>query len=279
MRKALLFGIIGATAIACNARAEVDPTVGAHDPRVRYVAYDPINVTKIVTADLRSTLVQFADDETIDVVAIGDQTAWAYQKVRNLLFVRPSIAPPRPTNAQVVTIKKDGTQRIYQMFFTVGDAPTASFGVNFAYPGDIAEARRKAAAEKAAKADAEKAEQRLQTEYFMGVRNWSYVARGSAAIEPSEVSDNGETTIFRFPGNSQQPAIYQITPDGKEQIASTNNDADLVIAHTIAHGWRLRLGNEVCDIWSVNFDAVGDNPRTGTTSPEVIRTVNGEHSK
>ena len=273
MKKALLFGIIGATAITLHAHAEVDPTAGAHDSRVRYVAYDPINVTKVVTSDLRSTLVQFADDETIDVFALGDTAAWSYTFVRNLLFIRPIIALPRPTNAQVVTLKKDGTQRIYQMFFTAGDAPTASFGVNFAYPGDIAEARRKAAAEKAAKADAEKAEQRLQTAYFMGVRNWSYVGRGSASIEPSEISDNGETTIFRFPGNTKQPAIYEIAPDGKEQIASTTNDSDLVIAHTIARGWRLRLGAEVYDIWNVGFNAVGENPRTGTTSPEVVRTV------
>ena len=37
-----------------------------------------------------------------------------WSKVRNLLFVKPSTAPARPTNMQVVTLRKDGQQRIYQ---------------------------------------------------------------------------------------------------------------------------------------------------------------------
>ena len=34
--------------------AEQDPNPGPHDPRVRYVAYDPINVVRVQSADLRS---------------------------------------------------------------------------------------------------------------------------------------------------------------------------------------------------------------------------------
>jgi type IV secretory pathway VirB9-like protein len=37
------------------------------------------------------------------------------------------------------------------------------------------------------------------------------------------------------------------------------------------------LGNEVCDVWNVAYDPVGQNPGTGTTSPEVVRTVKGAH--
>jgi type IV secretion system protein VirB9 len=107
----------------------------------------------------------------------------------------------------------------------------------------------------------------------MGARNWAYVGRGSSSIQPSEVSDNGETTVFRFPGNSPQPAIYTVTADGKEQIASITNDDDLVIAHTTSRGWRMRMGDAICELWNVAYDQAGQDPRTGTTSPEVVRTV------
>ena len=124
-------------------------------------------------------MLQFGNDETIDVVAIGDQTAWAWAKVRNLLFLRPSISPARRTNAQVVTLRKDGTQRIYQLDLVPGDAGAPVFGINFAYPADLAEARHKAAAERTAQIASDQAKGRLQTSYFMGARNWAYVARGS----------------------------------------------------------------------------------------------------
>jgi type IV secretion system protein VirB9 len=271
--------LLASIALAGPAMAEQVPMPGAHDPRVRYVPYDATNVVEVAASDLRSTLLQFGDDETVDVVAIGDQTAWSWSKVRNLLFVKPSTAPARPTNMQVVTLRKDGQQRIYQFDLESGPASSPVFGINFAYPGDIAEARRKAAAEKAAQLEAEKTRQRLNVECFYGRRNWAYEAKGAISIEPAEVSDNGETTAFRFPGNTPQPAIYQMTPDGKEQIATTSRCGDdVVIVHGTAAGWRLRMGAEVVDVWNVGFDRIGQNPYTGTTSPEVVRSVKGPTS-
>jgi len=280
--KRLAIGLVTATILSVPAWAEEYPIAGVHDPRVRFVSYDPANVVRVQAADLRSTMLQFGDDETIDVVAIGDQEAWSFSKVRNLLFLRPSLQPPRRTNAQVVTLRRDGSQRVYQLDLVpvaaatlVSDSPSqgGAFAIDFRYPTDLAAARRKAAAERAGQIAAEASKQRLESAYFTGIRNWAYVARGSIAIQPSAVSDNGKTTVFRFPGNTSQPAIYEITPDGKEQIASVTNDNDLVIAHTTARGWRLRMGEEVCEVWNVGFDPVGENPRTGTVLPEVVRTI------
>jgi len=266
MTRSMIPGLFASVALAVPTLAEQNPIPGAHDPRVRYVPYDAINVVKVTASDLRSTLVQFGDDEMVDAVAIGDQTAWSWSKVRNLLFVRPSTAPARPTNMQVVTLRKEGQQRIYQFDLEAGPATSSVFGINFAYPGDIAEARRKAAAEKAAQSEEETTRQRLEVECFYGRRNWAYAAKGSTSIQPAEVSDNGETTAFRFPGNTPQPAIYQMTPDGKEQIATAIRCTDdVVIAHGTAAGWRLRMGGEVVDIWNIGFDPVGQNPFTGTT--------------
>ena len=282
--KRIVLGLLAATVLSASAWAEETPIAGVRDPRVRSVAYDPVNVVRVQAADLRSTMLQFGDDETIDVVAIGDQAAWSFSKVRNLLFLRPSLYPARRTNAQVVTLRKDGSQRVYQLDLVpvaavtlAADGPNQGgvFAIDFRYPTDLAAARRKAAAERTAQIATERSKQRLETAYFTGVRNWAYVARGSVAIQPAQVSDNGRTTVFRFPGNTRQPAIYEITPDGKEQIASVTNDSDLVIAHTTARGWRLRTGDEVCDVWNIGFDPVGENPRTGTVLEEVIRTIRG----
>jgi type IV secretion system protein VirB9 len=276
---AILALIASSVFVVLPVAAEENPRPGAHDTRVRYVSYDPINVVEVVATDLHSTMIQFGADETVDVVAIGDQTAWAWNKVRNLLFIKPSVSPARPSNMQVITLRKDGTQRVYQFDLNGESADAASpvFGINFTYPGDMAAARKKAADERAATAEADIAKQRLLADYYYGNRNWRYVARGSQSIQPAEVSDNGETTAFRFPGNTPMPAIYQITPDGTEQIAPASTDGEIAVVHGISAAWRLRMGGEVCDIWNVGFDPVGQNPRTGTTSPDVVRTLRRGH--
>jgi len=279
MKLATILALLASTVLVSPVMAEEDPHPGAHDTRVQYVTYDPTNVVEVVATDLHSTMIQFGADETVDVVAIGDQTAWAWNKVRNLLFIKPSISPARPSNMQVITLRKDGTQRVYQFDLRGQSAGAASpvFGINFSYPGDIAAARKKAADERAADAEADTAKQRLLADYYYGDRNWRYVARGSYAIQPAEVSDNGETTAFRFPGNTPMPAIYRIMPDGREQIASASTEGEIAVVHGTSAAWRLRMGGEVCDIWNVGFNPVGQNPRTGTTSPDVVRTLRGGH--
>ncbi len=278
MKRAVTFALMLGAVLSLPVMGEENPHPGTRDARVRYVAYDPINVVKVMATDLRSTMIQFGDDETVDVVAIGDQTGWAWNKVRNLLFIKPSVSPARPSNMQVITLRKDGSQRIYQFDLSGQSAGAASpvFGINFSYPGDVATERKKAAQEKMEAAEADKAKQRLLADYYYGDRNWQYVARGSYAIQPAEVSDNGETTAFRFPGNTPMPAIYRITPDGKEQITSTSTDGEIAVVHGISAAWRLRMGGEVCDIWNVGFDPIGQSPRTGTTSPDVVRTLRGD---
>ena len=147
------------------------------------------------------------------------------------------------------------------------------FGINFAYPGDMAEARRKAAAEKAAQIEAEKTRQRLDVECFYGRATGHTRRKAQPRSSRPKVSDNGETTAFRFPGNTPQPAIYQMTPDGKEQIATPSRCGD--DCHCPRHGaaggcaWATRSSTSGT---SASMP-VGQNPFTGTTSPEVVRSI------
>jgi type IV secretion system protein VirB9 len=279
MTRATLLATLAIVVLTVPAIAEEVPRPGVHDARVRSAVYEPANVVEVVAADLHSTMIQFGADETVNVVAIGDQDAWAWSKVQNLLFIKPAVSPPRPSNMQVITMRRDGTQRVYQFDLRgqPADAPTPVFSITFSYPADAAEAHAKAAREQATAAEADLARQRLLVDYYYGVRNWRYVARGSEAIQPTEVSDNGEATAFRFPGNTRMPAIYQLTPDGSEQIADVSVDGDIAVVHGTAAAWRLRMGDAVCDLWNLGFDPAGQNPRTGTTSPDVIRTLRGDH--
>jgi type IV secretion system protein VirB9 len=63
---------------------------------------------------------------------------------------------------------------------------------------------------------------------------------------------------------------------GKERLTTPEPDQDLLVVHETAYHWRLRAGSDssaVLDIYNEDFNPVGANPWTGTTSPNVIRVV------
>src|SRR3546814_1506224 len=53
-----------------------------------------------------------------------------------------------------------------------------------------------------------------------GTRNLNYKVQGASALQPSEVSDNGQFTVMRFPNQREIPAIFTVNPDGSEATAS-----------------------------------------------------------
>lgn len=180
---------------------------------------------------------------------------------------------------QVVTKRADGSMRSYQ-FELVARAGSAGqpaagtqFAINFVYTGDAREAALTERQRMAATANERRAQDRLAVDYFYGPRNWRYAAQGSVAIQPTEVSDNGRMTAFRFPGNAPVPTIYTMAVDGQESIVPYTMHNDLAVVQTTAREFRLRLGGEVTRVINFGYDPIGQNPQTGTTTPEVQRSI------
>ena len=269
--------------------------LGRWDARVRTVPYSAMNVVRVQARALISTQITFSADETITAgaVAIGDAEAWTVAPMGNMLFIKP-IEVRQATNMQVVTQRKDGTFRSYQ--FELIARPAASiapgqvasldgtvplpdvqtpFAIQFVYPEDAREAAIAKRAAAAAVQSEKLAETRLSVDYFYGPRNWRYAAQGSIAIEPAEVSDNGRLTAMRFPGSAALPTIYTVAADGQETIVPYTLRADVAVVSTTAKEFRLRLGGEVTRIFNLGYDPRGMNPGTGTTSPEIVRSVRG----
>jgi type IV secretion system protein VirB9 len=278
MSRALLAGVAGAAALfAGTALAEQSPRSGGYDQRVQVVAYNPMNVVRIIGSPTNSTQITFGPGEDITQVAIGDADAWLAQPTGNMLFIKPTEVR-HSTNAQVVTRRLDGSYRSYQLRLIAtrpgeNGESTAMFAVNFTHPGDERAARAARDAQAAAIAMEQSAQARLAVAWAEGPRNWRYVAQGSTMIEPIEVSDNGRQTVFRFPGNMRLPTIYTSSPDETETIVPYTMNGDLAVVQTTAREFTLRDGQEVLRIINQGFDLVGRNPGTGTGTPDLTRTV------
>jgi type IV secretory pathway VirB9-like protein len=204
----------------------------------------------------------------------------------------------------VVTTMPDTSERSYRFVLIArkaGDcaadkslpgclADTASTSqVAFEYPADkAAEAARVAAEKKQAAIAAWQARQvvnkqqtaveRLRTDVFYGPRNKDYTVKAEAKFKylaPSEVSDNGWLTEFQWPGNLQPPTITILDPaTGEERPADAVKQGPMYVVNTTAPRFRLHSGRDaVMDVINNRWSPNRPDPGTGTTSPDVVRTV------
>jgi type IV secretion system protein VirB9 len=253
------------------------PRGASQDSRVRFIDYQPYNITKIVGTLRSSVQIEFAADEEIAHVALGNSVAWEVAPAGNILFLKPRENQP-VTNISVVTTRRDGSTRSYQMELTVRDGTVEAgqntyFYVKYRYPADEAERRRLDAAARAQAAQAGEADKVLALHEAYGPRNWRYSAQGSAALEPQAVYDNGKVTTFAFAGNQEMPAIYMENSDGSESLVPKSVDSNLVLVHAISRKFILRRGGDVLCVFNEAYDRIGINPDTNTTSPSVERVV------
>ncbi|NKM97993.1 P-type conjugative transfer protein VirB9 [Rhizobium leguminosarum] len=277
MRQRLLIAFFLVASLSSTAHALDIPRGASQDSRVRFIDYQPYNITKIVGTLRSSVQIEFAADEEIAHVALGNSVAWEVAPAGNILFLKPRENQP-VTNISVVTTRRDGSTRSYQMELTVRDGTVEAgqntyFYVKYRYPADEAERRRLDAAARAQAAQAGEADQVLALHEAYGPRNWRYSAQGSAALEPQAVYDNGKVTTFVFAGNQEMPAIYMENSDGSESLVPKSVENNLVLVHAISRKFILRRGGDVLCIFNDAYDRIGINPDTNTTSPSVERVV------
>ncbi|MBP2490951.1 type IV secretion system protein VirB9 [Rhizobium leguminosarum] len=277
MKQSSLIALALAAGFSQAAFALDIPRGASQDSRVRFIDYQPYNITKIVGTLRSSVQIEFAADEEIAHVALGNSVAWEVAPAGNILFLKPRENQP-VTNISVVTTRRDGSTRSYQMELTVRDGTVEAgqntyFYVKYRYPADEAERRRLETAARAQAAQAGEADKVLALHEAYGPRNWRYSAQGSAALEPQAVYDNGKVTTFAFAGNQEMPAIYMENSDGSETLVPKSVDSNLVLVHAISRKFILRRGGDVLCVFNEAYDRIGINPDTNTTSPSVERVV------
>ena len=248
------------------------PKPGPADRRVSFVDYDPWQVVRLNGALRMATQVQFAADETIANVAVGDSLGWEVAAEGASLFVKPR-GPAAPTNL-IVTTRRGDEARHYAFALTVAPQaqPTSPFVIRFRYPGDEQARLAAALAAQAKTLETRVIDLKLEHAVLEGARNLAYEAQGASSLQPSEVSDNGRFTVLRFPANQALPAIYQVDAGGTESLASFDVRGEFVVLHAVAPQWRLRRGRDVLCLYNRAFDPYGVTTGTGTATSGVKRT-------
>mgnify|MGYP002777578242 FL=1 len=81
--------LVGLVAVPATVLAEAVPVRISDDHRVRFIVYNPDDVTRLVGHFGYSTHVQFAEGEEVTDLAAGDSQAWDIVDSKHHLFIKP----------------------------------------------------------------------------------------------------------------------------------------------------------------------------------------------
>jgi type IV secretion system protein VirB9 len=261
---------------AAHAQSAPVSQQSAPDPRLRTVVFAADMVVDVPVRRGQITQIVLGDDEQIVGTPVSGKGAncadethtWCIAKQGRDLFVKPK-SGATPTNLIVVTDRRRHAFLLHPvegpgltlMRLTV-TAPMLPRPVFTAAAPPLPSAK-------------ELVEGRWQARPV--VRNSAYsVATGvdSEDIVPVMVFDDGTQTYFSFPNNRPIPAVFEIAPDGSEEMTNTRMDPDdLLVADRVGRRFILRLGQSVAAIINDAFDLDGVPPKDGTTVPGVSRIV------
>ena len=278
MKQLLTAAALGAAALPVHAAAENTPRPVTADHRVREVNYSDQNVIAIRSAFRTATQIEFASNEVIKFVAMGDTVSWEVAPAENSLFIKPR---ERAGGTNLIVVTDYGGQKRNYTFALSAVANSRSAGayykVRLRYPQQEAAARREAAARQQLAQVLAQQNGAIKTALDLGVlegtRNLNYRVQGSSELQPSEVTDNGQFTVLRFPNQRGIPAIFTVNPDGSEATASFDVRDEFVVIHGVFRQLRLRRGKVVLCIYNDNPSFYGRDPKTDTASDVVQRTT------
>jgi type IV secretion system protein VirB9 len=186
------------------------------DARIQVVSYVADQVVPLRVATGYAAVVEFAADERIENVVVGNSAAWQVTAngAGDRLVVKP-LTTAATTNMVVIT-----TVRRYVFLLEAGSDGTSAFVLRFTYPA----------------LPSPLVSQSLQTA--------TYRLRGAKKLFPIAMSDDGRRTTITWDRKISQPAIFAIDDQGKEALVNGRMiDGDYVVEGT-ASRYILRLGKE-----------------------------------
>ena len=262
------------------------------DPRLQTVSFAADRVLDVPVRRGQITQIVLGDDEQIVGVPLSGKGAncadethtWCIARQGQDLFVKPK-AGATTTNLIVVTDRRrhvfllhpvEGTGPSLMRLTVTSPAPLLPPPTVLASP-----AITPASAEPPARsAPLPLTAQELIDERWRVlpvVRNTAYslaTGKDSEDIVPVMVFDDGTQTYFSFPNNRPLPTVFEVAPDGSEEMVNSRMDADgQLVADRVGRRFVLRLGQRVAAIINEAFDLDGVAPKDGTTVTGVVRVL------
>lgn len=220
--------------------ALISPISIATDPRIKTVSYSPNEVIKFTGYYRYQSNIQFADDELIATISLGDSVAWQINPVGNRLFLKP-IEQDATTNMTIITNK-----HTYFFELHADDAKDISdskliFELRIVYPGENNDQTVKNNIDHVPDLEQED----------LNKYNFRYTISGSDEVAPIRIFDDGEFTYFQFHDiNANIPAFFLVDKEGNESILNYRTRGSYIVVERVAPRYTLRHGNSIICVFN-----------------------------
>ena len=212
-------------------------TAFAADNRIQTVAYDAEQVVKVTGRPGVQSTIEFASDERIENVAVGNSSAWQITPNRraSAIFLKP-LARAAATNMTVIT-----DRRVYMFDLVASSAGAPVYAMRFRYPG---EQPRAAAAPKMAEAGPA-AEAPLTPAQL----NFGWRMKGHKRLLPGRVFDDGSLLYLSWDRDTPLPAILTQSNEGNEGPINYRTAGDYIVIDPVPANLLLRQGKMMARLW------------------------------
>ena len=227
-----------------DAFASREPRAIPTDHRVRTILYQPDAVYKYTGHYGYQSSIEFALDETIQTISMGDSTAWMMNPSGNLLFLKP-LEQDATTNMTLITNKRTYLFELHGRETDDINDPEMVFIMRFVYP------------------DSEGGESFSQYMDSVPVPdlvkdrdlyNLNYTISGSEEIAPVRIFDDGEFTFFQFRDkNADVPAFFMVDDKGNESIINYRTRGDYIVVERVSKRMTLRHGTNIVCVFNENY--------------------------
>lgn len=208
-----------------SAAAQVLPQPGVGDPRVQSVEYSPDQVVLLQAALGYQISLEFAPDERIENVALGDSGAWQATPNRrgDHLFVKP-LQSGVATNMTVLT---DSRLYTFELRPLSGPQRDMAYTVRFRYPGT---------APSPVEGDAVATSDQPPGRYRLS---------GERTIRPIGIDDDGAKTYIQWAPDVALPAVYSIDGKGREALLNGNMRDGIFVIDSVVTRLLFRVDRQV----------------------------------
>lgn len=222
MRRGRAIAVL-ALLLAAPAQAQVRPHAAGGDPRLQEVDYRSDQIVRLEVAPGYQLGVEFAPDERIESVAVGNSGAWLVTASQrgNQLFLKPTQANAA-TNMTVIT---DTRTYRFDLEPLPGPLSDMAYAVRFNYPRPAGRPETAAAARAV-----------VVTQYRLS---------GDRRLRPSAISDDGTRTYIEWPADAALPAVYAVDDRGRELLVNGMMRDGLYVIDSVSPRLAFRIDDRV----------------------------------
>jgi type IV secretion system protein VirB9 len=215
------------------------------DHRVRFVMYQPDQVYRFTGHYRYQSAIEFAANEEIKTISMGDSTAWMLNPSGNRLFLKP-LEQDATTNMTVITSERTYLFELHARETDDIQDKDMVFIMRFNYPdGDMAQT----------------VSRYLDNVPSPGIDgdlskyNFNYTIAGSEEVAPIRIFDDGEFTYFQFRDkNAEVPAFYTVDKLGNEAIINYRTRGDYIVVERVTSRMTLRHGIDIVCVFNEGWN-------------------------